>query len=67
MLVAAHRALGSTLFWLGAVAAAHTHFTAGYSALRFPAAPRLCVPLWGGRWCDVPQLCRSGRCGPGLS
>jgi predicted ATPase len=29
MLVTAHSALGSTLFWLGAVAAAHTHFVQG--------------------------------------
>ena len=29
MLVAAHRALGMTLFALGAVASAHTHFTQG--------------------------------------
>src|SRR5262249_34507711 len=29
MLVAAHRALGTTLFQLGAVAAAHTHFAQG--------------------------------------
>jgi predicted ATPase len=29
MLMASHRALGTTLFWLGAVAAAHTHFAQG--------------------------------------
>jgi class 3 adenylate cyclase len=29
MLVAAHRALGTTLFWMGAVAAAQTHFAQG--------------------------------------
>jgi adenylate cyclase len=29
MLVAAHRALGTTLFWLGAVATAQTHFAQG--------------------------------------
>jgi predicted ATPase len=29
MLVAAHRALGTTLFWLGAVASAHRHLTQG--------------------------------------
>jgi predicted ATPase len=29
MFVAAHRALGTTLLWLGVVAAAHTHFTQG--------------------------------------
>ncbi len=63
MLVAAHRALGTTLFYLGAVAAAHTHFAPGYGALRPPAAPRLGVPLWGGRWGDLPQLMPPGRCG----
>jgi class 3 adenylate cyclase/predicted ATPase len=31
LLVAAHRSLGATLFWLGAVAAAHTHFVQGTS------------------------------------
>ena len=41
MLVAAHRALGTTLFYLGAVAAAHTHFAQGI-ALYDPSstAPR---------------------------
>ena len=29
MLIAAHRALGTTLFWMGAVATAHTHFAQG--------------------------------------
>jgi predicted ATPase len=29
MLLAAHRALGTPVFWLGALAAAHTHFTQG--------------------------------------
>src|SRR5262245_19450173 len=29
MLLAAHRALGATLFFLGTVASAHTHFTQG--------------------------------------
>ena len=29
MLVAAHRALGTTLFWMGAVTTAHTHFAQG--------------------------------------
>ena len=67
MLLAAHRALGTTLFYLGAVAAAHTHFDAGDSALRPPAAPRLGVPLWGGRWRDVPQLCRLDAVVSGLS
>ena len=63
MLVAAHRALGATLFYLGAVASAHTHLGAGDSALRPPAAPRLCVPLWGGLWRDLPQRMPLGRCG----
>ena len=63
MLLAAHRALGATLFHLGAVAAAHTHFAQGDSPLRRPAAPRLGVPLWGGCWRGVPQLMPPGRCG----
>src|SRR2546430_12373108 len=29
MLVGAHRALGTTLFWMGAVASAQTHFAQG--------------------------------------
>src|SRR5262249_43402909 len=29
MFLAAHRTLGATLFWVGAVASAHTHFTQG--------------------------------------
>ena len=57
MLVAAHRALGATLFYLGAGAAAHHALYPGDSPLRPPAAPRLCVPLWGRRWCGLPQLC----------
>src|SRR5262249_37085846 len=32
LLVAAHRLLGTTLFFMGAVAAAHTHFTQGHSS-----------------------------------
>ena len=58
MLVAAHRALGTTLFWLGAIAAAHTHCVQGI-ALYDPQQHRACcVPLWGRRWCGVSQLCR---------
>jgi predicted ATPase len=36
MLVAAHRALGATLFFLGAVAAAHTHFAQGIALYDSP-------------------------------
>src|SRR5262249_9829768 len=32
-------------------------FCTGHSALRSPAAPRRCVPLWGGCWCGVPYWC----------
>ena len=47
MLVAAHRALGTTLFMLGAGARCPHAFYAGDGTLRPPAAPRLGVPLWG--------------------
>ena len=40
---------------------------AGYRDLQSPAAPRLCGPLWGGRWCGVPHPCRSDAVVPGLS
>jgi class 3 adenylate cyclase/predicted ATPase len=46
MLVAAHRALGTTLFMLGAGAAAHTHFTQGM-ALYAPQQHRASVFLYG--------------------
>ena len=40
MLVAAHRAVGTTLFWLGAVASAHTHFTQGMVLYDLSSTPR---------------------------
>src|SRR5262249_15823678 len=46
MLVASHRALGTTLFWLGALAAAHTHFTQGI-ALYDPQQHRASAFLYG--------------------
>jgi predicted ATPase len=46
MLVAAHRALGSTLFQRGAVAAAHMHFTQGM-ALYAPQQHRTAAFLYG--------------------
>ena len=67
MLVAAHRALGTTLFYLGAVSRCAHALYAGDGALRSPAAPCLGVPLWGGRWRDVPQLCRLDAVVSGLS
>ena len=67
MLVAAHRALGSDIVLPGSGRLCAHAFCAGYRALRSPAAPCLCVPLWGGRWGDVPQLCRLGAVVSGLS
>jgi predicted ATPase len=46
LLVAARRALGTTLFWLGAVASAHTHFTQGI-ALYDPSQHRAAAFLYG--------------------
>jgi class 3 adenylate cyclase/predicted ATPase len=46
MLLAAHRALGTTLMWLGAVALAHTHFTQGI-ALYDPPQHRTSAFLYG--------------------
>jgi predicted ATPase len=46
MRVAAHRALGTTLFQLGAVASAHTHFTQGI-ALYEPQQHHASVFLYG--------------------
>jgi len=46
MLLAAHRALGTTLMWLGAVALAHTHFTQGI-ALYDPQQHRTSAFLYG--------------------
>jgi len=55
MLVAAHRAWGTTLFQLGAVAAAHTHFTQGM-ALYDPQQHRVSVFRYGD---DEGVLCHS--------
>ena len=55
MLVAAHRALGTTLFHLGAVAAAHTHFTQGI-ALYDPQQHRTAAFLYGE---DAGVICLS--------
>jgi predicted ATPase len=46
MLVAAHRALGTTLCWLGAVASAQTHFAQGI-AFYHPQQHRAAVLLYG--------------------
>ena len=55
MLVAAHRAFGTTLYHLGAVAAAHTHFTQGM-ALYDPQQHRASVFRYGD---DEGILCHS--------
>ena len=55
MLVAAHRALGTTLFCLGAVASAHTHFTQGI-ALYDPQQHRASAFLYGE---DAGVICHS--------
>jgi class 3 adenylate cyclase/predicted ATPase len=55
MLLAAHRALGTTLFQLGAVAAAHTHLVQGM-ALYAPQQHRASVFLYGE---DVGVICHS--------
>ena len=55
MLLAAHRALGTTLFQLGAVAAAHTHLVQGM-ALYDPQQHRASVFLYGE---DVGVICHS--------
>ena len=63
MLVAAYRALGTTLLHLGAVASAHTHFTQGI-ALYDPQQHRASAFLYGE---DAGVVCHSpatpGRCG----
>src|SRR5262249_35418411 len=51
----AHRAIGLTLFWLGAPAAAHTHFVQGI-ALYDPKQHRALVFLYGE---DLGVYCRS--------
>jgi predicted ATPase len=55
MLVAAHRALGTTLFQLGAVAAAYTHFVQG-RALYAPQQHRTAAFLYGE---DAGVICYS--------
>ena len=55
MLVAAHRALGRTLFFLGAVASAHAHFTQGI-ALYDPQQHRASAFLYGE---DAGVVCHS--------
>ena len=55
MLMAAHRALGMTLFYLGAVASAHTHFTQGI-ALYDPQQHRASAFLYGE---DAGVICHS--------
>jgi predicted ATPase len=55
MLIAAHRALGTTLFWLGTVAAAHTHLAQGI-ALYDPTQHRASAFLYGE---DAVVVCHS--------
>jgi predicted ATPase/class 3 adenylate cyclase len=55
MLLAAHRALGATLFFLGTVASAHTHFTQGI-ALYDPQQHRASAFLYGE---DAGVVCHS--------
>jgi TOMM system kinase/cyclase fusion protein len=55
MLIAAHRALGTTLFYLGTVASAHTHFTQGV-ALYDPSQHRTSTFLYGE---DAGVMCHS--------
>jgi class 3 adenylate cyclase/predicted ATPase len=55
MRVAAHRALGATLFWMGAVAAAQTHFAQGI-ALYDPEQHRALAFLYGE---DTGAICHS--------
>jgi class 3 adenylate cyclase/predicted ATPase len=55
MLMESHRALGTTLLWLGAVAAAHTHFTQGI-ALYDAQQHRAYAFLYGD---DAGVICRT--------
>src|SRR5262249_53578084 len=55
MLVAAHRALGTSLFFMGEVASAHTHFAQGL-ALYDPQQHRVYAFLYGD---DAGVICRS--------
>ena len=58
MLLAAHRALGATLFYLGTVVSAHTHFTQGI-ALYNPQQHRASAFLYGE---DAGVVCHRGIC-----
>src|SRR5262249_20038324 len=55
MLIAAHRALGTTLFWLGTITAAHTHCAQGI-ALYDPTHHRASAFLYGE---DAGVVCHS--------
>jgi class 3 adenylate cyclase/predicted ATPase len=55
MLIAAHRALGTTLFWLGTITAAHTHCAQGI-ALYEPTHHRASAFLYGE---DAGVVCHS--------
>src|SRR5262249_51335987 len=55
MLVAANRAVGTTLFWVGAVASAHTHLAQGL-ALYDPQQHHASMFLYGE---DTGVVCRS--------
>jgi predicted ATPase len=55
MLLVAHRALGTTLLWMGAVASAHTHLTQGLT-LYDPPQHRASVFLYGE---DAGVVCHS--------
>jgi len=55
MLVAAHRAVGATLWWMGDTAAAHAHFTQGM-ALYDPSQHRTATFLYGD---DAGVVCHS--------
>jgi predicted ATPase len=55
MLLAAHRAIGTTLFWMGAIAAAQSHFTQGI-ALYDPTQHRASAFRYGE---DAGVVCQS--------
>ena len=60
MLLAAHRALGTTLFYLGVVAAAHTHLTQGIALYDLSStAPRRSSMGRTLGWCcpAVARMC----------
>ena len=62
MLVAGHRAVGTTLLVLGAVATAHTHFTQGI-ALYDPHQHRASAFLYGEDAGVLSHFLTLGRCG----